>query len=131
MSEKNRKLKSFVSRMLELSKTDGIVDDEKVMVVIETLKKSDIKRLGAVLELYRLAVKRSLRETTARVSYAGSLPETEANALLSSLETKSGRKLTLELKEDSSLIAGVKIAVGDYVYDHSVKHALRQISETI
>ena len=131
MSEKNRKLKSFVSRMLELSKTDGIVDSDKVATVIDTLKKSGIKRLEAILELYRLAVKRSLRETTARVSYAGSLPETEANTLLSSLESKTGRKLTLELKEDPSLIAGVKIAVGDYVYDHSIKHALQQISETI
>ena len=117
--------------MLELSKTDGIVDGDKVSTVIDTLKKSGIRRLDAVLELYRLAVKRSLRETTARVSYAGSLPESEADALLSSLESKTGRKLTLELKEDPSLIAGVKIAVGDYVYDHSVKRALQQISETI
>jgi F-type H+-transporting ATPase subunit delta len=131
MSEKNRKLKSFVSRILELSKTDGIVDEEKVKTVIETLKNSGIKRLNAVFELYRLAVKRSLRETTARVSYAGSLPEAEADSLLSSLETKTGRKLALELKEDPELIAGIKVAVGDYVYDHSVKHALQQISETI
>jgi F-type H+-transporting ATPase subunit delta len=131
MSEKNRKLKSFISRMVELSKTDGIVDGEKVTTILATLRKSGIKRLAPVLELYRVAVKKSLNETTARVFYAGDLSETAKQSLLSSLEKKTGRKLTLELHEDSDLIAGVKIAVGDYVYDRSVKYTLRQISETI
>lgn len=131
MIETNRKLKSFVSRILELSKTDGIVDSKKVTSVLATLKKSGIKRLASILELYRYAVKKSLSETTARVTYAGKLSEKAKQSLLSSLETKTGRKLTLELHEDSELIAGVKIAVGDYVYDRSVKHTLQQISDTI
>ena len=131
MSEKNRKLKSFVSRLLEMSKTDGIVDNEKVKTVIETLKKSEVKRLKVILDLYRIAVRRSLHETTARISYAGALSDETKSALQSSLEGKTGRKLTLELKEDPALIAGVRIAVGDYVYDSSIKQALKQISETI
>lgn len=131
MTERNRKLKSFVSRLLEMSKTDGIVDGGKVKTVIETLKKSDVRRLKIILDLYRIAVRRSLHETTARIAYAGALSEPTKEALQSSLEKKTGRKLTLELKEDPELIAGVRIAVGDYVYDSSIKQALKQISETI
>lgn len=131
MIAENRKLKSFINRLLELSKTDGIVDAEKVSSVLKSLKQTKVKSLRSVLEMYRFSVKKDLQQTTARVSYAGVLSDATQQKLLATLESKTGRKLVIETREDPSLIAGINVAVGDYVYDSSAKRILQQISETI
>lgn len=131
MIAENRKLKSFVNRLLELSKKDGIVDAEKVSSVLKTLKQTKVKSLRSILEMYRFSVKKDLQQTTARVSHAGALSDAAQKKLIATLESKTGRKLVIETREDPSLIAGIKVAVGDYVYDRSAKQILQQISETI
>jgi F-type H+-transporting ATPase subunit delta len=128
MSISNRKLKSFVDKLLALSKSDGIVQQELVTTVMDTLKKSPPRDLETVLKLYRKAVEKDLRASTAIVSYAGELSADKKATLQTTLETKSGRKLEMQWKEDPELIAGIKVAVGDYVYDHSIKSMLERLS---
>ena len=43
------------------------------------------------------------------------------------LEKRFGRKLTLTVQEDASLIGGIRVAVGDEVLDTSVKARLEQM----
>jgi F-type H+-transporting ATPase subunit delta len=47
--------------------------------------------------------------------------------LTGALEKRFGRKLNLSVKEDPSLIGGVRVAVGDEVLDTSVKARLEQM----
>ena len=131
MSAGNRKLKSFANRLLEISKTDGIVDAEKVTVVIDTLKKHKTHRLRPTLELYRDAVRNDIRKSTAKVAYAGAISESGKTELLKSLEASAGRKLTIEVAEDPSLIAGIKVTVGDSVFEHSIRQMLSQLSTSL
>lgn len=131
MSAGNRKLKSFANRLLEISKTDGIVDAEKVAVVLETLKKQKTHRLRETLEVYRDVVRQDIRQSTARVAYAGTITETAKADLLKKLETEKGRNLTLEMAEDPSLIAGIKVTVGDSVFEHSIRQMLTQIAPNL
>lgn len=131
MSAGNRKLKSFANRLLEISKTDGIVDAEKVAVVLETLKKQETHRLRETLEVYRDVVRQDIRQSTAKVAYAGTITETAKADLLKKLETEKGRKLTLEMAEDPSLIAGIKVTVGDSVFEHSIRQMLTQIAPNL
>lgn len=129
MNVGNRKLKGFVDRLLELSKTDGVVDVEKVEAVLKTLVDSKMKSLKTVLQLYRFSVRKEILSGTAKISHSGTITEIQKDELKATLESRSGRPLTLEFREDPDLIAGVKIAVGDYVYDHSVRGALQNLSQ--
>ncbi len=129
MNVGNRKLKGFVDRLLELSKTDGVVDVEKVEAVLKTLVDSKMKSLKTVLQLYKFSVRKEILSGTAKISHSGTITEIQKDELKTSLESRSGRPLTLEFREDPDLIAGVKIAVGDYVYDHSVRGALQNLSQ--
>lgn len=128
MSAGNRKLKSFANRLLEISKTDGIVDAEKVAVVIDILKKHKSHRLRRTLELYRDVVRNDIRQSTAKVAYAGAISDSSKAELLKTLEANAGRKLTIEVAEDPSLIAGIKVTVGDSVFEHSIRQMLNQLS---
>jgi len=129
MSAGNRKLRSFANRLLELSKTDGLIDSSKVTAVIETLKRTNRHGLKETLEIYRDLIREDIRQSTAKITYAGTISESSQTTLLKSLENRAGRKLTLELKEDPSLIAGIKVRVGDSVFEHSIQRMLSQISQ--
>ncbi|MEQ9825708.1 MAG: F0F1 ATP synthase subunit delta [Puniceicoccaceae bacterium] len=121
------KLKSFIRRLVELSKTDGRVDSKKVAEVLETLKAQSPRGLRQILSLYRNAVQQEIRRCTASVAYAGILSEATQQSLLQALETKFDRKLQLDLHEDPSLLAGIKITVGDNVMEHSIRRMLSQL----
>ncbi len=47
------------------------------------------------------------------------------------LEKRFGRKLNLAVKEDSSLIGGIRVVVGDEVLDTSVKARLEQMKAAL
>ena len=128
MNAGTRKLQSFARRLLEISKTDGIVDADKVTAVLETLKKQKKQGLRKTLEMYRDVVREDIRQSTAKVSHAGAISESAMKELLKTLEGKAGRKLTLQIEEDSNLIAGIKVTVGDSVFEHSIQQMLSQIS---
>ena len=128
MKLSDRKLKGFVNRLLELSKTDGLVDASKVETVIEGLRKARPARRRAILEAYLAEVKRDLHRSTAKVEYAGALQESSLQALHQGLERQTGRKLDLQVDEDSSLIAGVRVSVGDYVYDRTIRSIVDRLS---
>jgi len=131
MTVGNRKLKSFANRLLELSKTDGIVDAEKVAAVLDTLKTHHQRGLRQMLEIYRDVVRDDIRNSTAKISYAGSFSDEAKTKLQKTLEAKAGRRLMIETHEDSSLIAGIKITVGDSVFEQSIRQMLSQLSETL
>lgn len=127
MRASTSKLKGLVGRLLELSKTDGLVDPEKVAAVLSTLKAQPEQGLLRILVLYRDAVAREIRRSTARITHAGALSDASQHALLRALETRVGRKLQLEVHEDPGLIAGFKVTVGDTVIEQSIRSMLNQI----
>ena len=53
------------------------------------------------------------------------------NDLASVLEKRFGRKLNLSVKEDTSLIGGVRVVVGDEVLDTSIKARLEQMKAAL
>ena len=48
-------------------------------------------------------------------------------AVARGLEKRCGRKLNLTVKEDPSLLGGIRVVVGDEVLDTSVKARLEQM----
>ena len=63
----------------------------------------------------------------AAISSAFALTEAQVADLCKTLESKFGRKLNPTVTVDSSLIGGVRVAVGDEVLDTSVRAKLQQM----
>lgn len=51
----------------------------------------------------------------------------DLNTVSAALEKRFGRKLTVAVREDTSLIGGIRVVVGDEVLDTSVKARLEQM----
>lgn len=66
-------------------------------------------------------------DATARVARA--MSDAEREKLVGALEALTGKTVRLELKEQSELIGGVVIRVGDMVYDGSIRHQLERLRD--
>lgn len=63
----------------------------------------------------------------AEITSAFELTDAQVKDLVATLEKKFGRKLKPAVKVDSSLIGGVRVAVGDEVLDTSVRAKLQKM----
>jgi F-type H+-transporting ATPase subunit delta len=63
----------------------------------------------------------------AEITSAFQLNDAQVKDLVATLEKKFGRKLNPSVKVDSSLIGGVRVAVGDEVLDTSVRAKLQKM----
>ncbi|MDR2512453.1 MAG: F0F1 ATP synthase subunit delta [Puniceicoccales bacterium] len=111
----------------------GAPSVERVQAILETLETT---RSPALLRsLYRAfhdALRREIIRGEVHIEHAGSLePGTEKH--IAALFTKRlGRPVTASTTETPALIAGMRIRVGDDIYDASLRNILDRLeSETV
>jgi F-type H+-transporting ATPase subunit delta len=95
---------------------------------------SDKNRINALPEIARAYKELSDAEAgrvRATVTSAVPLTAEMQTRIKNVLETKSGKKVTLDSKVDPSLIGGVVTQLGDLVYDGSVKNQLEQMKQEL
>jgi F-type H+-transporting ATPase subunit delta len=67
----------------------------------------------------------------AEVLTAAPLTSSQQAELKTTLESLSGKKVQIEIKEDKSLLGGVIAKVGDLVYDGSLRTQLQEIQRSL
>lgn len=67
----------------------------------------------------------------ASVVSAAELDEATKNALVAKLEQKAGKKVEADFRVDPNLIGGVKVALGNYVLDGSVRGSLNRLRDRL
>jgi len=109
------------------------------------LRKKRIAALGEVWEAYSVLLDEARGVVRAEVTTAIPLPDDLREALRRALrerlarETRAGRlgraapvaDVLIETRIDSSLLGGVRVQIGDRVMEHSVRHSLEEIAETL
>ena len=84
---------------------------------------------GILQHLQRL-VKLDEASRSARVESAVALTEAQQQSVRASLGRLKSGELTVEFAENASLIGGMRVKIGDDVFDGSVKTRLASLSES-
>ena len=124
-------LKVFAKGLADLSLEEGVVSAKKVEAVLQALRNRPPNRLKAILKHYLYYIKREIDRNRAVIEYAGLLDDSSIATIHKKLTDTYGRMLTLETREKPSLIAGFRIAVGDDLYDASIRGRLRTLSMSV
>ena len=85
--------------------------------------------LGILQHLQRL-VKLDEASRSARVETAVALSEVQKQSVRESLGRLKGGEVTVEFAENAGLIGGMRVKIGDDVFDGSVKTRLTSLSES-
>lgn len=110
-------IKDRVKLLVKESYTDGTLDENKVLSITETLKRSELKAF--IKEVKKLERKRTVIVATPYIPN-----DNEKRSLADLFPGKD-----LEFLADQSLLTGLKIINDDLITDISLKEKLKKISD--
>ncbi|MDR0351238.1 MAG: F0F1 ATP synthase subunit delta [Puniceicoccales bacterium] len=117
---------ALIKNLVALSfDSDSKVSFQKTRAVVTVLSEF-VDGKVALIKYFKL-LRKAIQDNTLVIEYAGSLDEKEINSLKNIIEAIKNHKVDLVAKENSQLIAGVKISIGDEVYDASIKTRLNSL----
>ena len=117
-------------QLFQSCQVDGALDEARVRQAVTLLiKKKPRGYFGTLQELQRL-VKLDVNNRSARVESAVALSEAQQQEVRASLGRLKGADVEVEFAENADLIGGMRVKLGDDVYDGSVKTRLSRLAES-
>jgi F-type H+-transporting ATPase subunit delta len=117
-------------QLFQSCQVDGALDEARVRQAVELLiEKKPRGYFGTLQELQRL-VKLDVNNRSARVESAVALSEAQQQEVRASLGRLKGADVEVEFAENADLIGGMRVKLGDDVYDGSVKTRLSRLAES-
>jgi hypothetical protein len=123
-------LKKQAIKAAELSFKKGVLDESAARKFVKGFKTLPLNEAVVSLNFYLQAIKREKAKTTLTVESVVKIPKSE----LKSIEGVFKKQYqVLETREDldTSLLGGVKVRIGDIIFDNSLKSKLAQIGDAI
>jgi F-type H+-transporting ATPase subunit delta len=118
-------------QLLKLSFTDGKLDEHKVNQVVQSVLSEKPRHFGEVLKDYQRLLRLEVARHHAVVESATALNSNLSSLLVTKLKSRYGDDLTIEFKTNSTLLGGLRVKLGDDVWDGSVRNRLRTLQEQI
>ena len=124
----NKQPKQLARQLFKMSLVEGRLSDERVAGVLAYIEKSKPAQPLAVLKEYQRLVKSEVARNVAVVEHAGLITAQTLQSIATSMSKKYGRPVTTQAVSNPSLLAGIRVRVGDDVYESSVAGQLQQLS---
>jgi F-type H+-transporting ATPase subunit delta len=121
-------IRAYAKQLLQLSLENGVVSAERVAGVLEYLEKNPPARPQLVLTAYRNLVATELAKGEARVEHAGPVAPAALDGIASALGKRYGRPVTAVASANPKLLAGLRVRIGDDVFESSVAGQLAALS---
>ena len=128
---RDQKITKLAKKLLELSKDSGVVTESKVGEVLAGLQQVQHRHHLTVLKTFLNYLRREVALQTAVVSTPTKLSDDALKAIEVQFSKLYNRPVSAVTQRDTNLIAGVRVRVGDDVYDASVAGRLQRLAESV
>jgi F-type H+-transporting ATPase subunit delta len=118
-------------RLYRLCQVDGLLDESRVRLIVRRTVESQQHDAVGILGHFARLVRLDRERHTAKVESAVPLPADLRAKLEGDIAQWFGRGIDAEFTENRDLIAGVRMRVGSYVYDGSVRGRLAAIEQAL
>ena len=116
--------------IFDASVEDGKLDEPKLLSLVSGLRKLNPRNAKSILSALIKQVSNFYKKQTLVVESIEEVPQKYLDEISKKYEQKNSRPLKLEFKRNPSLLAGLKITLGDTVWDYSVINTLDYFKET-
>jgi F-type H+-transporting ATPase subunit delta len=121
-----------VSRqMFRHSFTSGKLDEEKISNMVQTVLATKPRRYVDVLKDYQRLIHLEVEKRHAVIESATPLNRSLGDRIVANLKARYGEDLTTEFRTNPELLGGLRIKIGDDVWDGSVRNRLNLLQEQL
>jgi F-type H+-transporting ATPase subunit delta len=121
-----------VSRQLfRHSFTEGKLDKGKISHMVESLLAEKPRHYVDALKVYQRLIRLETEKRHVVIESATQLNSALANQIVTNLRARYGEDLTTEFRTNPELLAGLRIKIGDDVWDGTVKNRLHKLQEQL
>jgi F-type H+-transporting ATPase subunit delta len=121
-----------VSRQLfRHSFTLGKLDEERISQMVQTVIATKPRRYIDVLKDYQRLLQLEVEKRHAVIESATPLNRSLGDRIVANLRARYGEDLTTEFRTNPELLGGLRIKIGNDVWDGSVKSRLSQLQEQL
>ncbi len=128
MASAQKQAQQLARQLFRLTIVDGDVSAERVAGVLEYIEKHRPAHPHAVLTGLHRLVAAEMARGQAVVEHAGPINPATLTSVAANLSTKYARKITPVAKRNDALLAGLRVRVGDDVYESSVAGQLETLA---
>jgi len=115
-----KQVHSLARSLFKLSFAKGVISAEQVGGVLAYIEKHKPPHAMAVLKAYHRLIAVELAKSEAVVEHAGAVSAATVAAIAATMTKKYGRSVIASSKTNDSLLAGLRVRVGDDVYEASI-----------
>ncbi|MBI5766705.1 MAG: F0F1 ATP synthase subunit delta [Verrucomicrobia bacterium] len=131
MASAKKQIQTLARQLFKLSFDNGALTSDRVAGVLAYVEKTRPAHTTAVLKAYHRLVAAEFARGQAVVEHAGAVSEATLAGIAASMTKKYARRVTTVARKNDALLAGVRIRVGDDVYESSVAGQLAVLSAAV
>jgi F-type H+-transporting ATPase subunit delta len=126
-----KKAQQFARQLFKMSVVDGVVSADRVSGVLSYVEKHRPANPVMVLKAYARYIATELAKGEAIVEHAGAINDATLAAIAAAMTKKYGRPVTATATSNPALLAGLRVHVGDDIYESSVAGQLAALSSAV
>lgn len=127
----NKEIRQLAREMMKASFIDGQLDRGKIGSLVESLMRRKPRHTVEILQYYKRLLRLELEKRQARVESAAALEPHIGEEIVAGLKRKYGEDLSAEFAVDPGLLGGMRIRVGNDVWDGSVRNRLERLQRQL
>ena len=131
MASGKKQIQLLARQFFKLSVVDGALSADRVSGVLAYVEKHRPAHTIAMLKVYSRLVAAEVARSRAVVEHAGSVQDSILATIAAAMTKKYSRPITSVAKRNDSLLAGLRVRVGDDVYESSVSGQLANLAAAV
>jgi F-type H+-transporting ATPase subunit delta len=131
MASGKKQVQQLARQFFKLSVVNGTLSADRVAGVLEYIEKHRPANAIAVLKAYQRLVAAEFARGQAVVEHAGAVTGAALDAIAAAMTKKYDRPISAVARKNDSLLAGLRVRVGDDTYESSVASQLSTLAGTV
>ena len=131
MASGKKQIQQLARQFFKLSIVDGTLSADRVAGVLEYVEKHRPANSLAVLKAYQRLIAAEFARGRAVVEHAGSVSQAVLASIAAAMTKKYQRPVASVAQPNPALLAGLRVRVGDDVYESSVAGQLATLARSV
>ncbi len=131
MASAKKQIQLLARQLFKLSLDQGALSAERIGGVLAYVEKTRPAHTSAVLKAYRSLVAVEVARGQAVVEHAGTVSDATLATIAAAMTKRYSRPVTSVAKRNDALLAGLRVRVGDDVYESSVAGQLATLAAAL